>query len=301
MKHIFIINPTAGKSDREKDICSFLHKYDGLIDYQTYVTKSKGDGERFVKETLSNNKTGEVFRFYACGGDGTLYETANGSFGYSQAEITSFATGSGNDFCKNFGDINNFRDLDKLINGKTREVDCLKVNDRICMNITNCGFDGEVTYLMQKFKKVPFMTGPFSYYLSAFTALLFKVNQYMKVSVDDKVIHDGKAMLIAIANGYCYGGGFYCCPEAKTDDGLIDICLLNKISRFKAAPLVKVFKAGKHINNPDLKNIVTYIRGKKVSLESNKNLAYAIDGEVFKTKKIEACILPKSVKFVVPE
>lgn len=300
MKHIFIINPKAGKSDHEKETISFLKKYDGIIDYEVYVTKYKGDGERFVKDYLSKASADEKIRFYACGGDGTMNEVVNGCFSHKNVELASYAIGSGNDFSKNFGDLENFKNLDKLINGTPKLVDCLRVNGRICMNIANCGFDGEVTYLMQKFKKLPLMSGPFCYYLSAFTALLFKVNQYMKVKVDGKVIHDSKAMLIAIANGYCYGGGFYCCPEAKVDDGLIDICLLNKISRFKAAPLVKVFKAGKHVNNPKLSKTVTYVRGKTVELESNKKLAYAIDGEVFKDKKLSVSILPSSVEFVVP-
>ena len=80
MKHIFVVNPNAGKgknkamdyvSPKIKEICG---KYN--LEYEIYPTTGKGDGIRFVKERAAS---GEEIRFYACGGDGTLYEIVNGA------------------------------------------------------------------------------------------------------------------------------------------------------------------------------------------------------------------------------
>ncbi len=145
MRHIFVINPKAGREDIGKKLIEDLHSYDGKIDYETYITKSKGDAQVFVKEYLASHDDKETYRFYACGGDGTLYDVVNGAYGHPNAQIACFASGSGNDFIKNFHDDTRFRNLDKEINGTPTKIDLLKIGDRYCINITNYGFDGEVT------------------------------------------------------------------------------------------------------------------------------------------------------------
>lgn len=301
MKHIFVINPKAGKTDRTSEINETLKKYQGKFSCEVYVTKGRGDGQVFVKEYLKKADPAETYRFYACGGDGTLYDVVNGAYGFKNAEVACYASGSGNDFVKNFGDTSKFRDLDKVINGEPKEIDLLKVDDKYCINITNYGFDGEVTFAMLKYKGWPLVTGPMAYNMAAVTTMLFHMNQYLKVTLDGKVAFDGKGLLIAVANGYCYGGGFHCAPLAKIDDGLIDVCLIKKISRFKAAPLIKKYKAGKHIDDPKLKPFVIYQKCKEVVIESTKKVAYAVDGEVFRDQKICITMLPKALKFVVPQ
>ena len=126
------------------------------------------------------------------------------------------------------------------------------------------------------------------------------MNSQMKVTIDDEVVHDGKALLIAVANGHTYGGGYHCAPEAKINDGLIDVCLAKKISRFQASGLMSLYKNGKHVNNPKFKDVLIYKKCKKVTIESPKPVAYAIDGETFRDPKIEISILPLSLNFVVP-
>lgn len=103
MKHIFIINPTAGKTDsRQKiyDMAESLRQKHGL-DVQCILTKKQGHATELAKKLC---ETGEALRFYACGGDGTVNEVANGIIGYDNAAMTVIPVGTGNDFLKNFGD-----------------------------------------------------------------------------------------------------------------------------------------------------------------------------------------------------
>jgi diacylglycerol kinase family enzyme len=121
MHHIFVINPKAGRVDRTPEIAAKLHQYDGKIDYEIYVTKSLGDAQGIMSETIfENHDPKETYRFYACGGDGTLYDVVNGSYGFPNVEVACVASGSGNDFVKNFHTLK-FRDLDKEIAGKRQE------------------------------------------------------------------------------------------------------------------------------------------------------------------------------------
>lgn len=301
MKHIFVINPNAGKKDRYEEISSLLKKYDGIIDYETYRTTCKGDGREFVKNYLLTHPKEETYRFYAIGGDGSLHDVVNGAYEFPNAEVACYPSGSGNDFIKNFDNHEGFRDLDSLINGHVKKVDLLKANNKVSINIFNYGFDGEVTFKMHRIKKWPLMSGKGAYNVAAFASLLLNMSTKMKITLDEEVIFDDKGLLIAVANGHTYGGGYKCAPESKVDDGLIDVCLIKKISRFKAPSLMSIYKRGEHISNKKLEGKVIYKKCKHVTIESPNPVAYAIDGEVFREKFIDITILPLALNFVLPE
>lgn len=301
MKHIFVINPNAGKKDRYEEISSLLKKYDGIIDYETYRTTCKGDGREFVKNYLLTHPKEETYRFYAIGGDGSLHDVVNGAYEFPNAEVACYPSGSGNDFIKNFDNHEGFRNLDSLINGHVKKVDLLKANNKVSINIFNYGFDGEVTFKMHRIKKWPLMSGNGAYNVAAFASLLLNMSTKMKITLDEEVIFDDKGLLIAVANGHTYGGGYKCAPESKVDDGLIDVCLIKKISRFKAPSLMSIYKRGEHISNKKLEGKVIYKKCKHVTIESPNPVAYAIDGEVFREKFIDITILPLALNFVLPE
>ena len=117
VKHIFIINPTAGKSDsRQKiyDMADSLRQKHGL-DVQCILTKKQGHATELAQKLC---ESGEELRFYACGGDGTVNEVANGIIGYDNAAMSVIPVGTGNDFLKNFGDdAEKFRDAENLWDG----------------------------------------------------------------------------------------------------------------------------------------------------------------------------------------
>lgn len=301
MKHIFVINPNAGKKDRFEEISSLLKKYDGIIDYETYRTTCKGDGREFVKNYLLTHPKEETYRFYAIGGDGSLHDVVNGAYEFPNAEVACYPSGSGNDFIKNFDNHEGFRNLDSLINGHVKKVDLLKANNKVSINIFNYGFDGEVTFKMHRIKKWPLMSGKGAYNVAAFASLLLNMSTKMKITLDEEVIFDDKGLLIAVANGHTYGGGYKCAPESKVDDGLIDVCLIKKISRFKAPSLMSIYKKGEHISNKKLEGKVIYKKCKHVTIESPNPVAYAIDGEVFRERFIDITILPLTLNFVLPE
>ena len=301
MKHIFVVNPAAGKVDREEEIKESLKAFDGRIDYEIYVTKKKGDGREFVKNYLMSHPIDEVYRFYAVGGDGSLHDVVNGAFGFNNAEVAVYASGSGNDFIKNFGAKESFRNLEALIYGEAKKIDLIEVDDKICVNIVSFGFDGEVTFGMQRFKRWPLVSGKMAYSLAAVTSLLFKMNQSFSLKCDNELIFDGKGLLVAVANGHTYGGGFKCAPEARVDDGIMDICLAKKISRLKASGLMSLYKKGEHLKNPKFKDVIVYKRAKSVEIASPKPVAYQIDGETYRKNGLKIKIIPLAISFVIPK
>lgn len=300
MKHIFVINPTAGVKDQSQDIISEIEKLKDKIDCTIYITKAYGDDKTFVKEYLEKNPDEDV-TFYACGGDGTLYGVVNGSIGYPKARVTCVPIGSGNDFLKYYGDASKFRCIQNLVDGTAKSIDLIKLDNQYIINVFNMGFDSKVVVKQAKIKKWPLISGKGAYNLGVFFSILGKIGYKCKLSIDDELVYHGKMTLCAIANAKCYGGGYYCCPKALVDDGLVDVCFVKKVSRVTFAKLVGSYKAGTHLNNPKIQKYLIYRQGKKVNLEIEKTFPYSADGEIGYSNNVTLEIVPKAINFVVPK
>ena len=114
MKHLFIINPAAGSRDRTEYYSRKIREVCGPrgLRYEIRVSEAPGCCTRLAREAA---QSGEEYRIYACGGDGTLNEVAAGAAGYPNASVTVFSGGSGNDFVKLFDDPRAFFDLERLL------------------------------------------------------------------------------------------------------------------------------------------------------------------------------------------
>jgi len=297
MLNVFIINPTAGKKDISLDLSQKILEVDK--DAIIHITSEKLDATNFVRNFCLNNVDKKI-KFFACGGDGTLHEVVNGVFGFDNASVGCFPCGSGNDFLKIYKN-RDFTNIKNLINGEEILIDLLAYNGNYCVNVFNIGFDADVAYNMIKFKKKPFIGGPMAYNAAVVYSLLKKTKHKVKVFIDDKEFFKGEILLCAVSNGICYGGGYYCTPIARPDDGILDICLVKKVSRFTLLKLIKKYKKGQHINNPKFEKMIYYVKAKKIKFLCENETSFSVDGEVFQTKEIELNIVPRKIKFILPE
>lgn len=112
MRHVFLINPAAGKYDRTGEFTQTIRAACEGLDYEILVSRAPGDCTHIAQAAASS---GEPVRLYACGGDGTLNEVVNGAAGHANAAVTHFPGGSGNDFIKIFSDPAAFRSLPRLL------------------------------------------------------------------------------------------------------------------------------------------------------------------------------------------
>lgn len=299
MKYIFIINPKSGKKDSTGYIKDYLEKNYNDLKYEIYNTKAVGDAIQYVKNVCEAKE--EPITFIACGGDGTLNEVVNGAYGYNDVYVSVYPCGSGNDFVKVFGKTNHFLDLNKIINGENKVIDVLKVNDRYTINICNLGFDASVAYKMHMFRKWPLVSGKGAYNLALAFSLIFKMKHKCTIEIDGEEVFDGKMLLTAIGNGLCCGGGYYCLPKAIIDDGEMDVVFIKKISRITFIRLVKKYKNGTYLEDPRYDKFITYKKCKNLTLKSQKDIAYSLDGECETTKEINVLIMEKAINFIVPK
>ena len=184
MKHLFIINPKAGKEDStqklKEKIDVLAKKY--ALDHKIMLTKYAGHATELVHEYVSD---GEEWRVYACGGDGTLNEVVNGVAEYSNAAVTVFPCGTGNDFVKTFGNMTGrFYSLEELILGEERELDLMCCAGRYAINICSVGFDARAAHDVHKFSKWPGVKPYAAFSLSAAYNVILGMTENYKVKMN---------------------------------------------------------------------------------------------------------------------
>jgi YegS/Rv2252/BmrU family lipid kinase len=293
MKHIFIINPAAGKG-KSLELIPFIEQCfkDKAEEFTIRVTEYAGHATEIAREYSSVEKC----RIYSIGGDGTVNEVVNGIAG-TDSVLGVIPTGSGNDFIRSYQEKFDVKDMIvSTINGEEKSIDLAKVNDKYFINISSIGFDANVVFNADKFKKVPGVTGSMAYLISIIYTIFQKKICHVKIDIDGKKM-ELKLLLVAVANGRYYGGGVLPTPEARIDDGLFDICMVSDLRRIQMLSLFPKYVKGLHA---DLKQ-VSFYKGKKISIESQDELCLNIDGEILAARTINFEILENAIKVIFPE
>ena len=301
MKYVFIINPKAGAQDRSEELKTTVAALPQKDQCEFYFTKSVGDATVHVKQWCDAHP-GEEVRFIACGGDGTINEVFNGAAGRENVSVTCWPVGSGKDFVKVFGGSERFMDIGKLLTAPTQKLDLLKVGDRYSVNVVNFGFDTTVAITINQEREKTGHGGKSAYTKGVVKALLTSMRNEFTVTADGELLDTkGKALLCTVANGQYVGGSFKCAPRAKTDDGLLEVCLIRPISRIRFVTILGTYTEGKHLDDPKLQDIVIYRQAKKVEITAPEGFAYSLDGEIIYENKFTVEIAEGILDLAVPE
>ena len=299
MKHVFIINPNAGKYDSRQriyDMADALREKHGL-DVQCILTKKQGHATELARRLCDS---GEELRFYACGGDGTVNEVANGIIGYDNAAMTVIPVGTGNDFLKNFGGAAPlFADAENLWDGPQFPMDAIDVNGRIALTIACSGIDARVAADVHKYSESPLLDGKTSYIASLAVNFLFKgIASHWTVTLDDEVIEDDFS-LVSVCNGRYYGGGFMPVAEARMDDGVLNTLVVKTVSRVTFARFVGPYSKGEYSKFPEYAHCST---PQVIRIHSEKpDIVTCLDGECMTNSDVTIRLSEKKLNFFGPE
>ena len=298
MKHIFIINHTAGKYDSRQriyEMADHLRTAHGL-DVQCILTKKQGHATEIAQKLC---QTGEPLRFYACGGDGTVNEVANGIIGYDNAAMSVIPVGTGNDFLKNFGgDMDKFRDAENLWDGPQFPMDAIDVNGRVALTIACSGIDARVARDVHKYSESPILDGKSSYIASLLVNFLFKgIGSHWTVELDGETIEDDFS-LVSVCNGRYYGGGFMPVAEARMDDGVLNTLVVKKVSRGTFIKFVGPYSKGQYYKFP---HVARCVAPKVVRIRSEKpDIVTCLDGECITSDDVTIRLSDKRLNFFGP-
>lgn len=262
----FIVNPLSGKNRGTKYIEKIVrYCCEKNIDHRVYFTRAKGHAEELAK-ALSDEGAELVV---AVGGDGTFHEVLNGI----NPEITKLGfipSGRGNDFAKAANlSLKPLVALERIINGSIRYIDYIECGTRRCLNVAGTGMDVDVLQAVIDKKNV------ISYYISLIGCLMKFKPYHVTIKTSDGLSLEKDCIMVGVSNGIAIGGGMKLSPNAKIDDGYLDLMIAEKLDRGLFGVLPKFLK-GKHEKLPELSHYdVT-----EVSIDNGDN-PIQLDGEIY--------------------
>lgn len=296
MKHLFLINPAAGSRDRTAEYTAAIRESCGRrgLNYRIEVSSGPGECMRLTRQAA---ETGEEYRIYACGGDGTLNEVASGAAGWDNVAVSVFSGGSGNDFVRIFSDPKAFFDLERLLDADVTTFDMIRCNEHLALNVCSVGLDARIGTDVARYKRLPLFHGFRAYAVSTVVNVVRGISEHYVVQVNGQHF-DAEQTFICVCNGRYYGGGFNPVPEADPQDGILDILLVDKVSRLTVLGLIGTYKKGKYATLPQK---IRHIRTNHLHIHSDHPTALNMDGEIRRIQDVDISIAPEKLRFFYPK
>lgn len=310
MEYAFIVNPASGKGKNARVLFARIESLKTEYpdrNIHVYYTRGVKDATVLADQIAKEATDGVVI--FACGGDGTVQEVVNGIYGHDNATMAVIPVGSGNDFVRALGGHlkagEKYKDPLAHMEAPTKKIDLIRFSWEengeekfyIADNGINIGFDGNTCIRAHELKTIPGVTGTGSYILGVMQCLVLKKGEDLKMTVDGEVVHDGPLLLTTVANGGFCGGGFESCPRADLSDGLLEVLIVNDLTRGRFISLVPKYKAGKILDiDPEGGNLYKYYQAKEVFVEPNNGtMKFVADGEIFETGKLKIEIIQDAI------
>ena len=302
IKHVFILNPAAGKGEMQHVLQEQIERVctERGVDYEIHFTKVSGDATEYVR-SCCEQQPDVAFRFYACGGDGTVNETANGAYGYENASVGIIPVGTGNDFVRNFDGNQAFMDIAAQLDGEVVTLDLMRYNDKLCVNMINIGFDCEVVKQTAKLKRSKLIPNGMAYIAGLVITLIRKPGVKACVSLDGGEVQKRRMLLTAVANGAWCGGGFHSTPLALLQDGVLDVLLIKNVTRVRFLTLVGKYKSGSFIDDKSARQVIDYYKCHTIQYTFDKPQSICVDGEVAQATVLSVSVERDALRLVVPQ
>ncbi|MBP5327813.1 MAG: hypothetical protein J6Y98_07885 [Bacteroidales bacterium] len=265
---LFIVNPVSGVGKQKKIEEVIESKIDhSLIDYSIQYTERIHHGRDLAKAAVEQ---GVFDAIVAVGGDGSVNDIAGALVG-SDIALAIIPCGSGNGLARNLKiPLTPAHAIEVINHFKIAEIDTIDVNGHIVASIAGIGFDAHVARRM-KLAKVRGLQAYAKIIVADYTT--YKEHTYRLV-IDGKEI-ERQAWFISFANSNQFGYNTTIAPMAQLDDGLIDICIVDRIPLLHlplTAPLL-------YLNHFQLSQHVEYYKAHEVTVLNNKERWVNIDGE----------------------
>lgn len=277
-----ICNPTAG-SGRGKIIGEIITKIliEKNLPFRMVMTERPGQATEFARKACDM----QADTVLAIGGDGTSLEVARGMIGRDSA-LGIIPAGTGNDFVKTLGvPLQPIDALEYILAHPPQSTDAGEINGEIFLNEIGTGFDVSVLDYAAKAKKTFRGIIPYLYGVLMTLFRFHSISLAYSIDGGEKTTMD--AFVVSAANGGKIGGGIPIAPQAKVDDGKLDVTIVGKIKTTKLISRLIGLMRGKILSFPETQ----YYRAGSVTF-TVPEMRVNIDGEIVREKTVTARVLP---------
>ncbi|HKI02370.1 MAG TPA: diacylglycerol kinase family protein [Thermoanaerobaculia bacterium] len=286
-----ILNPNAGSAGEVERLREALEKHPDTV---VRVTEKEGDAREIAAAAVGDGAELVV----AAGGDGTLNEVVNGlgkaDFG---TRLGLVPLGTGNDFARS---INVPADLDAALaileTGRVQAVDVACATfahqSRYFINVSAGGFSGVVSVKAGEAKD---RWGPLAYLRAAVGTLPELQGFKTRITLNGGEVLDLETYNIVIANGRFVAAGIPVAPQAKLDDGLLDVMIAPAVTMPQLALLIPQVLMGRHTEN----DLLLFRKVTSIEIESDPPMSFNVDGELIGDEPARFVVLPRALEVIV--
>lgn len=299
-----IVNEAAGGGKAKRLIPQIIDFFNqNKHAYHISWTTLSESATEIAKKATENG----IHRIISIGGDGTINEIINGILfpshpGQFQPTLGIIPSGWANDFIKSTSiPVDTQQACEIIQNGYTKLVDVGIINNQIYFaNVFGIGFDAEIAALANEIKTRHPHWKALSAYVYVFATMKKLLSPlpsfFARIEIDHQTI-EGEMLFLAIANGRVEGGKFNIAPQAKIDDGLLDICIVSKMGRVRCFHLLPRVIKGTHQNIRE----VFFCQGSSIRVEAERPVAAQVAGEILPPQShYHIQILPKRLRLIAP-
>jgi diacylglycerol kinase (ATP) len=299
MRALLIHNPVAGPREVEDEL-------DLVVEYlcdcgwqiQRHTTAHAGQATELSRQAARDQWDVVL----VAGGDGTLCEAVNGLVG-SKTALGVLPTGTGNVWAKEMGlpaftlTVPNrlLVAAHLLREAKTLAIDVGRANDRHFLLFAGLGFDAQVARDLEPRERTAKRLGLLPY-LVASVLVTFQFYGVRTTVVADGQVIRGRSLFILISNAQLYGGLLRITPEARLNDGLLDVVIFNGVGpRYTLGHMLRVL-GGRHLQDPSVK----FLRARRVMVDCARPWPVHLDGDPIGATPMTFQVVPRALQVLVP-
>ena len=298
-RFLIVTNPASGRGRATATLETVIvHLRRAGSKLEVCETTQRGEAEAAIRESCRAVTPPDVV--VACGGDGTVQEVAatlaviRREMGDSCPSMGLAPTGRCNDFARAMGITPDAEAIAQaLLRGEPQLVDLGRANGRYFCTVAALGVDADVSSYVDAMK-LPLRGTP-AYVVGALRVLAQYKPRWMRIEGDFGVI-ERELFMASTANTPVYGGNMRIVPHADPADGLLDLCLIDPVSRLKAFTLLPKVMAGKHVDMP----IVQFHRSRFLKITAEPIMEMWADGERLTHTTVSIEVVPKAIRVLKP-
>jgi diacylglycerol kinase family enzyme len=277
VKYIYIVNRFQLK-DKTADIINKIKDASDRYgrDYEIRINDTPEDAAGIRDDYMDTE-----YVLTAVGGDGSVNHLLNSIIGTGNI-LSCIPYGAGNDFA---------RTIRREYKSGVHDTDVIRINDRYCINVACFGIDADIAndehFIHNSFIPRPlrFHAGVLNHFLS------YRDGRLLKIECGE-MIAEKKCTSIVVANSQFYGGGYRVSPNSRLDDGVMEVLIVDHMSRPEMAKVILSMKKAGHLKHP----AVTVLETDRAVVSSPHPVNANIDGEPLCSDRFEIELIPKGIR-----
>jgi YegS/Rv2252/BmrU family lipid kinase len=284
-----IVNPVAGGGRPARALPQVQAELRARGFEQRFeYTKSLAHGRELALDAVANGEVAVAF-----GGDGLISAVAGALCG-TDGVVGVLPGGRGNDLCRVLGiPLKPVAACGVLASGVERRLDLGEAGGRTFLGIASCGFDSVVNRIANETTVV---RGSPVYGLALLRALPGWEGAEFSVTVDGGEVRRFTGYSVAAANSRQFGGGMRLAPDASLTDGLLDVVIIEEMSKLRFLRLAPTVFSGRHLRYPE----VSVLHAREVHISATESFTLYADGEAIAELPVTVRVLPAAVRMIVP-